>query len=122
LIWPPTGPYWVSKLAAFQWATVFFDTAYKGSLNVVSVHPGLVSTDMATDFFRQFYLDSPLLVGGVCVWVTANEERSQFLSGRITSANWDVEELVARKVDIKGTKQLQMDQVGTLGKEQFESK
>ncbi|KAL7943712.1 NAD(P)-binding protein [Trichoderma barbatum] len=121
LVYPTTGPYSVSKLASQQWCTMLH-SAYGGNLTIVSIHPGLVATDMNDGpFFLQFNLDTPSLAGGLCTWVAADPARSQFLSGRVISANWDVEELVARKSDIVAKNELTMDLVGTFGKEQFET-
>lgn len=97
------------------------NAAYRGTLTVVSIHPGLVATDMMQPFFEKFNMDSPLLAGGLCTWVAADAERSGFLSGRVISANWDVEELVARKADIVAKNELTVDLVGTFGKEHFKS-
>lgn len=69
--------------------------------------------------FRNFNMDTPDLAGGLCVWVAADPARSGFLSGRVISANWDVEELVARQSDILANNELTMDLVGNFGKEQF---
>lgn len=96
------------------------NAAYGGTLTVVSIHPGLVDTDMNSDFL-DFDLDSPTLTGGLCAWVAADPARSGFLSGRVIAANWDIEELVARKSDIVAKNELTMDLVGTFGKEQFET-
>jgi NAD(P)-dependent dehydrogenase (short-subunit alcohol dehydrogenase family) len=97
------------------------NAAYGGTLTVVSIHPGLVDTDMNDSDFLKFDLDTPLLAGGLCAWVAADPARSSFLSGRVISANWDVEELVARKADIVAKNELTMDLVGSFGKEQFAS-
>ncbi|OQV10275.1 hypothetical protein CLAIMM_14298 [Cladophialophora immunda] len=121
LVYPIASSYCISKLAAFQWA-VMVNAAYNGSVNVISIHPGMVDTDMQQDFFRDFDLDNPMLAGGVSVWAAADSERSSFLSGRIISANWDVEELLARRSEIENGNQLRVDLVGQLGKDQFESK
>jgi hypothetical protein len=43
--------------------------------------------------------DDPGICGGFCAWLTS--ERRDWLSGRYIMANWDVEELVAMKDDIK---------------------
>ncbi|RFU77871.1 short-chain dehydrogenase reductase [Trichoderma arundinaceum] len=118
LVYPIVGAYSVSKLASQQWCTML-NAAYGGSLTVVSIHPGLVDTDM-NDEFLDFDLDSPSLTGGLCAWIAADPRRSEFLSGRVISANWDVEELVARKSDIVAKNELTMDLVGTFGKSQFE--
>lgn len=71
--------------------------------------------------FLDFDLDSPALTGGLCAWVAANPARSEFLSGRVICANWDIEELVARKSDIVNKNELTMDLVGSFGSEQFET-
>lgn len=69
--------------------------------------------------FTDFDLDSPELTGGLCTWVAADRARSEFLSGRVICANWDVEELVARKADIVAKNELTMDLTGSFGSEQF---
>ncbi|KAL7792860.1 NAD(P)-binding protein [Trichoderma afarasin] len=120
LVYPVSDAYSVSKLASQQWCTML-NAAYGGTLTVVSIHPGLVATDMMQPFFEKFNMDSPLLAGGLCTWVAADTERSAFLSGRVISANWDVEELVARKADIVAKNELTVDLVGTFGKEHFKS-
>ncbi|EHK16187.1 uncharacterized protein TRIVIDRAFT_65000 [Trichoderma virens Gv29-8] len=120
LVYPLAAAYSVSKLASQQYCTMLH-AAYGGTLNVVSIHPGLVETDMTHPFFRKFDFDTPTLTGGLCTWVAADAERSGFLSGRVISANWDIEELVARKSDIVAKNELTMDLVGTFGKEQFET-
>ncbi|KAL5085700.1 hypothetical protein Trisim1_010047 [Trichoderma cf. simile WF8] len=120
LVYPVSDAYSVSKLASQQWCTML-NAAYGGTLTVVSIHPGLVATDMMQPFFEKFNMDSPLLAGGLCTWVAADAERSAFLSGRVISANWDVEELVARKADIVAKNELTVDLVGTFGKEHFKS-
>ncbi|PTB63675.1 NAD(P)-binding protein [Trichoderma citrinoviride] len=119
LVYPIIAPYSVSKLASQQWCT-HLHAAYGDTLNVVSIHPGLVDTDMNKDFL-DFDLDSPTLTGGLCVWIAADPARSGFLGGRVISANWDVEELVARKDEIVAKNELRMDLVGKFGREQFET-
>ncbi|UKZ81778.1 hypothetical protein TrVFT333_009551 [Trichoderma virens FT-333] len=101
LVYPLAAAYSVSKLASQQYCTMLH-AAYGGTLNV-------------------FDFDTPTLTGGLCTWVAADAERSGFLSGRVISANWDIEELVARKSDIVAKNELTMDLVGTFGKEQFET-
>ncbi|KAK4076960.1 uncharacterized protein Triagg1_3927 [Trichoderma aggressivum f. europaeum] len=120
LVYTVAGAYSVSKLASQQWCTML-NAAYGGTLAVVSIHPGLVPTDMTNSFFEKFNKDTPMLTGGLCTWIAADAERSAFLSGRVISANWDVEELVARKADIVAKNELTMELVGTFGKEQFET-
>jgi hypothetical protein len=69
-----------------------------------------------------FNLDDPSLIGGVLVWLSADAERSKFLTGRFISANWDVEGLLARKDEILEKDLLTLDMKGPFGKEQFETK
>lgn len=121
LVYPMVDGYSVSKLAALQWSAMLA-SAYKGTLTVVNIHPGMVDTDMQQEIFRSFNLDSPLLAGGVAVWAAAKPDRASFLSGRVISANWDVEELLARKSEIEAGNKLTMQLEGTFGTEQFKSK
>lgn len=90
--------------------------------NVVAtaLHPGVVDTEMTKESFKRFAHDTPELVGGVGVWLAGWEgpDRS-FLSGRFVDANWDVEDLVARKEDISEKQLLKMNLDATLGAEQF---
>ncbi|KAJ6440148.1 tripeptidyl peptidase SED3 [Purpureocillium lavendulum] len=118
LRYPMVDGYSVSKLAAQQWS-VLLDAAYGGSVTVVGIHPGLVATEMQTEYFSQFDQDSPLLVGGVAVWAAADAARCRFLSGRIVSANWDVDELRDRAEEIEEGDLLKMVLNGELGREQF---
>ncbi|KAH8817066.1 hypothetical protein F5884DRAFT_853496 [Xylogone sp. PMI_703] len=121
LLYPMVDGYSISKLAGQQW-TAMIDAAYGGRITAVSIHPGLVDTDMQLDVFRRMNLDSPALTGGLCVWVAANPSRAQFLSGRAINVNWDVEELLQRKDEIVAKDELKMKLAGKLGSEQFENK
>ncbi len=40
------------------------------------------------------------LCGAFCVWITKQKEELQWLNGRFLSANWDVDELLAKKAEI----------------------
>ncbi|KAF2621488.1 hypothetical protein BU25DRAFT_463710 [Macroventuria anomochaeta] len=86
----------------------------------VALHPGIVNTEMTTDSFKRFALDTPELVGGVGVWLAGWEgEDIGFLSGRFISANWDVDDLVAKKEDIVQGELLKMHINANLGTAQF---
>jgi len=119
-VYPFMAGYSISKLAAWSLAANVA-VAYPNVTSAV-VHPGLVGTRLVQPAFRRFDLDSPELVGSVLVWIAADPERSHFLSGRMISANWDVEGLLARKEEILGSNKLQLELVGPFGKEQFEGK
>lgn len=45
-------------------------------------------------------VDSPDLCGAFCVWLTKEKGSRQWLSGRILSAKWDVDELIAKKSEV----------------------
>jgi NAD(P)-dependent dehydrogenase (short-subunit alcohol dehydrogenase family) len=66
----------------------------------VSVHPGMVKTDMAVKSGLEggFEFTDAGLSGDFIAWL-ASEEAS-FLSGRFVWANWDVDELIAAKSQI----------------------
>jgi len=119
-IYPFIAGYGISKLAAWSLAANVA-VAYPNITSAV-VHPGLVQTRQLQPAFQRFDLDKPELVGSVLVWLAADPERSRFMSGRIMSANWDVEGLLARKDEILNSNKLQIDVPGPFGKEQFEGK
>lgn len=89
------------------------------NVNAISLHPGVLPTDMTIDSFKRFALDTPELVGGVGVWLAGKHEDREFLKGRYVSANWSVEELVVRKEEIVGDNKLTIALVGKFGMEQF---
>lgn len=49
--------------------------------------------------YQAALIDNLDLAGAWCVWLTKDEEQ-KWLSGRWLSANWAVEDLVAKKDDI----------------------
>ncbi|KAK3939948.1 NAD(P)-binding protein [Diplogelasinospora grovesii] len=114
---PMMTGYGISKLAAQQ--LIANIAAQNANITAVNVHPGLYDTDSLLDAFRVFNLDDPSLIGGTAVWLCANPERSKFLSGRVISANWDVNGLQERKEEIVKEDLLVIDLKGKFGKEQF---
>jgi NAD(P)-dependent dehydrogenase (short-subunit alcohol dehydrogenase family) len=108
----------MSKLAAFELMT--YVAAENPNIVAVALHPGVVNTEMTIDSFKRFALDTPELVGGMGVWLAAWEGTDiGFLSGRFVSANWDVDDLVARKEEIVKGNLLKMDINAQLGAVQF---
>ncbi|GKT95657.1 LOW QUALITY PROTEIN: short-chain dehydrogenase/reductase [Colletotrichum tofieldiae] len=96
---PGMSSYVLAKLASLQLAAyVAAETAPQGNVTAVGLHPGLVHTDMTSDYFRPFAQDSPALVGGTAVWLCS--ERARFLNGRFVAVNWDVEDLYERRREI----------------------
>ncbi|KAK4445899.1 hypothetical protein QBC34DRAFT_441311 [Podospora aff. communis PSN243] len=115
-VYPQMSGYAVSKLAALQ-LVANVAGAYP-NITAISLHPGLVDTDMLLGFFRKFNLDSPALIGGLTVWLSG--ERAKFLSGRTIASNWSVEDLVERKAEIEAGGLLKIDLQGKFGRAQFE--
>jgi putative intracellular protease/amidase len=60
----------------------------------------MIPTDMgnSASWLAPFMKDTADLCGGTAVWLSSGDR--QFLSGRYVAANWDVEELEARKEEI----------------------
>ncbi|EHY58516.1 hypothetical protein HRR83_007109 [Exophiala dermatitidis] len=106
---PGASAYSASKLAA---AKLDEYLAYENpELRVFTVHPGIVLTNMARkalgdkkDSFPESILDAPELPANFLVWLASPE--ADFLRGRYLWANWDVEELIARKAEIEGNPHL----------------
>ena len=109
---PPLGAYFISKFILDSLAT-YVAVEYP-NVTAVSMHPGLVPTDMLREPFRSlFNQDSPELVGGTAVWLC--QEKAKFLSGRFIAANWNVEDLVSRKDEIVKNDLLKLTLKGEFG-------
>ncbi|KAF2635851.1 short-chain dehydrogenase/reductase-like protein [Massarina eburnea CBS 473.64] len=109
---PPLGAYFISKFVLDNLAT--YVSAEYPNVTAVSMHPGLVSTDMLREPFRSlFNQDSPELVGGTAVWLC--QEKAKFLSGRFIAANWSVEDLLERKDEIVKDDLLKLTLKGSFG-------
>lgn len=112
---PGLSSYSLSKLISFQIQA--YVTAENPNVTAISLHPGVLMTDMTIDSFKRFALDTPDLVGGIGVWLTT--EKAAFLTGKYVSANWSVEELVERKEEILSGGLLSLALVGKFGQDQF---
>lgn len=119
-IWPFLAAYSMSKAANIHY-TATLAAAYPESLLAITINPGMNDTDILPQelLAAGFNFNSPALAGGVIVWLAADSKRSQFLNGRVLTAEWDVEELVARKDEIVKKNLLTMQLNATLGLEQF---
>ncbi|KAF9877430.1 short chain dehydrogenase reductase [Colletotrichum karsti] len=113
---PTMSSYFLSKLASLQLSA--FVAAENPNVTAISVHPGLVATEMTLDMFRPFAFDTPALVGGTAVWLCG--ERARFLGGRFVACNWDVEDLEARREEVVGEGLLTVGITGRFGAELFE--
>jgi hypothetical protein len=74
-------------------------------------------TKYIIDAFKRFALDTPELVGGMGVWLATDHAR--FLSGRFVSANWSVDDLMARKDELLAGNDLKIVYQGKFGLDQF---
>lgn len=117
LVDPGNSAYSLGKLVNLQMAA--YVAAEAPNVTSVSLHPGIVPTDMTQEAFRPFALDTPELVGGVGVWLAT--ERARFMDGRVMNSNWDVDDLYERRDEIVEGRLLRIDIQGTFGPEQFET-
>ena len=124
--------YSISKTANLQF-TAYVAAEYP-NVSAVAVQPGVVDTDMVIGEsclrfcvntadnigpYKRFAHDTPELIGGTGVWLAT--EAARFLSGRFISANWSVDDLMARKEEIAGGKELTMQYQGKFGLDQFKN-
>lgn len=71
------------------------------------LHPGGTMTELSSVLhpdIRQFLIDTPELCADTVVWLTA--ERREWLASRYVSAQWDMQELLAKKDKIVEEKHL----------------
>jgi NAD(P)-dependent dehydrogenase (short-subunit alcohol dehydrogenase family) len=117
-VFPALSAYGISKLAILELMT--YVAVENPNVFAVALHPGIIDTEMTIDAFKPFALDTPELVGGIGVWLAGWEAADRsFLNGRYVSANWDVEDLMARREEIEKEGLLKMDLKGELGAAQF---
>lgn len=123
---PEFASYNMAKMATARFYTSL--TFEHPELAVYSIQPGAVNTDMSrnagykekqegedwgweggvADKLGKF--DDAGLPAGFMVWLASPEGR--FLKGRYLWANWDVDELKARKEDIEGSNLLEIGLIG----------
>ncbi|KAH8893104.1 NAD(P)-binding protein [Thozetella sp. PMI_491] len=115
-IFPHLSGYGISKAGALQLAE-YIAAGYPNITNI-SVHPGLVDTDMLMDQFRRFTRQTPELIGGLAVWLS--HPHARFLSGRTIGSHWSVEDLVARKEEIMSKSLLHSDLKGDFDGSRFQ--
>ncbi|KAH7117554.1 hypothetical protein B0J11DRAFT_441630 [Dendryphion nanum] len=95
---PGGSGYSMSKLANVKQAE-FLHAEHPG-VRSFSVHPGLVDTNMGQDKYTQhMYIDPPELTGAYSLYLST--PRADFLRGRFSSVNWDVDELEKHKQEIE---------------------
>ena len=94
----------MSKLAQSRMVNYIANQVEKEGLLKVNIHTGAVMTPMAAgntpEEFLPYLLDDVALCGAFCVWITKQKEELQWLNGKFLSANWDADELLAKKAEI----------------------
>lgn len=100
---PQSAAYGSSKLATVRITEQINQDNGEGKDGIlaIAVHPGGVMTDMGKVLPEHLYSllpDTPELSGDILAWLGA--ERREWLGGRYVSANWDMEELSAKKEEI----------------------
>ncbi|KAL1596406.1 hypothetical protein SLS60_009052 [Paraconiothyrium brasiliense] len=110
----PTFPTWSNyvstKLASFS-LTQYLAAESGGTVRAFSIHPGRVGTDMSKDNNIPTF-EEPELPGAFCVWLAATKE-ADFLQDRFVACNWDVDELLQMREEIKEKGLLKMAFAGT---------
>ncbi|EHK25775.1 uncharacterized protein TRIVIDRAFT_55103 [Trichoderma virens Gv29-8] len=95
--------YSISKAANLKMIDYF--AIENPTIHVVSFQPGIINTELGGEDRPVFVApDTTELPGQFCVWLLTDEAR--FLKNKFLWANWDVEELVARKNEVVGTRAL----------------
>ncbi|OMP88556.1 Oxidoreductase ucpA [Diplodia seriata] len=96
--------YCVSKMAQVRVVEHVAEQFGAQGLLAVAVHPGAVETAMAVETapeaFMKYLVDDPELCGHFLVWLTRVPGQFQWLNGRLVSATWDPDELLAKKDEI----------------------
>ncbi|KAL2840494.1 hypothetical protein BJY01DRAFT_249958 [Aspergillus pseudoustus] len=91
----------LSKLAVNRLVEVLHESYHQEGIRAHAIHPGGILTPGNSDFpdsCRAMFVDDISLPGGLCVWLTKGERG--WLSGRYICANWDMDELAARREEI----------------------
>jgi NAD(P)-dependent dehydrogenase (short-subunit alcohol dehydrogenase family) len=104
---PRISAYSITKLAFTQWMAHLHEELGHKSLRIHSLHPGGPLTEAVRAFGMTEDMmdwDDVQLSGQFVVWLASDE--ANFLRGRFVWANWDVEELVARKQEFEADKDL----------------
>lgn len=96
--------YCLSKMAQSRLVEYIGEQFGKDGLLAVNIHPGAVMTPMAAgntpEEFLRYLVDDVGLCGAFCVWMSKQKESVEWLNGRFVSANWDTEELLAKKAEV----------------------
>jgi NAD(P)-dependent dehydrogenase (short-subunit alcohol dehydrogenase family) len=97
---PQLSAYGASKAALARWNELVAADVQPSEARFISVHPGLVETDMAEKSGLNGvvpFTDSKL-VGKFVAWLVSDD--AAFLAGRFVWVNWDITELLQKKGEI----------------------
>lgn len=104
---PQISAYSITKLAFTQWLAHVQEENQEQGLRIHSFHPGGVLTETVREFGmteETMDWDDVQLPGQFAVWLASEE--ADFLNGRFVWTNWDVEELLSRKAEFEGDRDL----------------
>jgi NAD(P)-dependent dehydrogenase (short-subunit alcohol dehydrogenase family) len=104
---PRISAYSITKLAFTQWMAHLHEELGNKGVRIHSLHPGGPLTEAVRAFGMTEDMmdwDDVQLSGQFVIWLASDE--AGFLGGRFVWANWDVEELVARKQEFEADKDL----------------
>ena len=93
--------YCPSKVATCRFTEFLASEYAEQGLVTMALEPGLTATKLATELhpiLRDLPKDDPRLTPETIVWLV--REQRPWLSGRIVSARWDMEEVIKRKNEI----------------------
>ncbi|KAI9695790.1 MAG: hypothetical protein M1836_006056 [Candelina mexicana] len=97
--YPAGGAYGAAKAASAR--LMDFVQLNHPELRVINLQPGVIKTAMSARSEMQVEVwDNADLPAHFMVWLSSSE--AEFLKGRFLWANWDVEELKAKKKEIEG--------------------
>ncbi|CAN9325051.1 unnamed protein product [Alternaria alternata] len=108
---PANSGYAVSKMAAARLMEYFaFENPH---VRIHNIHPGIVQTEMykkSSEGGMEFEFDDIELPASFAVWIVSPE--AEFLKGKFVWSNWDVEELKAKKEQLKSSQDLTLGLLG----------
>jgi NAD(P)-dependent dehydrogenase (short-subunit alcohol dehydrogenase family) len=107
--------YSITKLSDLQLAS--YTAAESENITAIAFHPGIVDTNMATDFWKPCAKDTTELAGAVAVWLSTPAAR--FLNSRYITTNYDVEELVKRQEEVVQKALLRVEPAEDFAKAQY---
>ncbi|KAK3646834.1 hypothetical protein LTR56_008321 [Elasticomyces elasticus] len=97
LVSPGLSAYSTSKFAGHRYMEYL--AAEYPSIRAFTLMPGIVPTDLADPQFLQYALDEGEQTGALALYLAS--PRGDYLKGSLTSINWDLDEMEARKSDIE---------------------